>query len=102
MVGSSSRAVITMIGTWLAARIIEISGQAVDVGQPEVEQHDLGPSRSTCSSPARPVAARGDRVAALGQAALHRGADRRVVLDHQDAGHARTVAPGRPGRGCGG
>ena len=38
---ASSFAVMTMIGTLLAARTIEIQRDPVDVRQPEVEEHDV-------------------------------------------------------------
>ena len=62
-------------------------GQAVDVGQPQVEQHEVGSLAQHRLQPGDAGAGGVDVVAALAQALLERGTDRRIVLDHEDAGH---------------
>jgi hypothetical protein len=61
---------------------------AVDVGQPEVEDDDVRTTADGVLEAGQPGRRGRDGVAALGQPAHERGADRRVVLDDQDLGHA--------------
>ena len=62
--------------------------RAVDVGQPEVEDDDVRAVADGVLQAGQPGRGGRDGVAALGEPADERGADRRVVLDDQDLGHA--------------
>ena len=93
MVGSSSCAVITMIGTWVTARNIEISAQAVQVGQAEVEQHHLWRRGQHLLDPRQAGRSGRHGVPTLGEAAPAGIADRLVVLDHEDARHTPNASP---------
>ena len=81
-----------MIGTSLAARSIGDQRQSVDVGEAEVEQHDVAAALQRDARARQPGPGDRDRVAAVGEAALHGRADRRVVLHDQDAAHEGNVA----------
>ena len=98
MVGSSSRAVITMIGTCEAARIIEISASPSTSGRPRSSSTTCGWSAEHLLEAGHAGAARGHGVPALGEPPAYGAADRLVVLDDQDAGHARTVRRPRAAR----
>ena len=92
MVGSSSCAVITMIGTSLAARIMLIRVRPLDVGQAEVEKDHLGSVGEHVLETGQPGGRGGYGVPPLGQSAAYGGADRVVVLDDQNAGHGGTLS----------
>ncbi len=68
-------------------------GQPLDVGQSQVEQHHVRPLGDHLLEGGHPGGDRDDGVPAVAQAALQGGADRLVVLDHQDPGHGRNGSP---------
>ena len=65
--------------------------EAGHVGQAEVEQHHLRMVGQHLLEAGHAGARAGDGVPPLGEAPAYGAADRLVVLDHEDAGHARTV-----------
>ena len=66
-------------------------GEAVDVRQPEVEQHEVG---RLCGEGIRPGRDADDVEPLAPQALGERHGDRIVVLDEQDVHHRRIVAAG--------
>ena len=67
----------------------------VDVGQAEVEEHDLGRLVDDGLQRVQARADGGDGVSAVGQRADQSGADGRVVLDDEDGGHEGKATPRR-------
>ena len=65
--------------------------QPIEVGQTEVEQHDVGRVVDGGLQPGHTSGARRHRVAQVGQCPGHRRPDARIVLDQQDCGHDRTL-----------
>jgi len=72
--------------------------QAINVRQPEVEEHDVRWVVDCGLQPGHATVARGDGVAQVGQRPGDRRADAVVVLDQQDARHDSTVRRAVPCR----
>ena len=71
----------------------------VEVGQPEVEDHQVGALVDREPEPLEGGAGRADGVAAVAQGADQRRADAFVVLDDQEVGHGATLtAPSAPAK----
>ncbi|BCB88405.1 hypothetical protein Psuf_057180 [Phytohabitans suffuscus] len=73
--------------------------QAVEVGQAEVEHHEVGPLLERGLQPVHRGVRGGHRVPAFAQRPDQRGADGEVVLDEQQAGHTTQPIPPRHARG---
>ena len=86
MAASSPRLDSTTIGTGPSSRILADQLQAVDVGQAEIEQHQVGPVMAQRRQRLR-AGRRLDRaIVVRAQRRAQQPADRRLVLDDQDGG----------------
>jgi hypothetical protein len=68
---------------------------SVEVGQAQVEQHEVGLLVEGVLQPDHPGGRAGHRVAAVGQRTDERGSDPRVVLDHEHVCHIGNARAGR-------
>ena len=91
MTSSPPRAVATTTGTWLTARIIRSRILAVDVGQPEVEYHQIGSGVDYGLQGGHAGGGARHHVAKVDEGTDQGTTNLRVVLHQEEFGHDASV-----------
>ena len=81
-----------MIGAWVKVRSSVMTSGAVEVGQAEVEDDDVGRAVGRRAQRGPAVGGGEDGVAAGGEVDPQRAEELGVVVDDQDAGHGASSA----------